>query len=223
LNAHVRLAAVGDVHESEEALERALWRIDDLACDGLLLTGDLGVPDRVLEVVDRHDPDYLWVPGNHDVPGNDHARNVDHRMARLGGLRVVGIGGSGPEHFGFPYEWEEVEIRRLVLPPADVLLSHSPPARTRIDTTARGVHAGSEAVRELALRHEGVLVCGHIHEASGIERLGQCLCVNVGSLGAPWAANRVALIDWGETTVAVSLLDLDREERREDSLLLRRR
>jgi len=81
------------------------------------------------------------------------------------------------------------------VPACDVLLCHCPPARTPLDRVyGRGVHVGSEAIRERALSHQGFLVCGHIHEAAGATQLGQCLCLNAGGLGRPFGKTQVGYI-----------------------------
>ncbi len=211
-----RLAIIGDVHAHTAHLTQVLTRLaDEPALDGLLMVGDLGAnllhgrrrdPSKlvayhqsardVLRQVEDFGRPFLWVPGNHDLPDLAGQGNVDRRRARIGGLSVVGIGGAGPDIFGFPYEWGEAEIRALSLPAADVLLSHAPPARTPLDWVPRaGKHVGSEAVRERALATRGFLVCGHIHESPGILQLGACLAMNVGGLGRPYAHPRVGFIE----------------------------
>jgi Icc-related predicted phosphoesterase len=57
-------------------------------------------------------------------------------------------------------------------------------------------HVGSEAVRERAARHDGVLVCGHIHESPSAVQIGRCLCLNVGGLGEPWGEAQVGFVTW---------------------------
>jgi hypothetical protein len=184
--------------------------------DGVLLVGDVGEPsvrpgrrdgaavraryvaavEDVLRRVRALGAPVLWVPGNHDLRDVAGEGNVDGRVAEVAGLRVHGIGGAGPGRFGFAYEWGEDEIRARPEPPCDVLLSHTPPARTALDVVPSGEHVGSEAIRERALRHRGVLVCGHIHEAPGLERLGDCLCFNVGGLGEPFGRAQVGFVAW---------------------------
>jgi Icc-related predicted phosphoesterase len=127
--------------------------------------------------------------------------NVDGTVASVAGIRIAGIGGSGPAHFGFPYEWDDDEIRGRVVPPHDVLLSHTPPRDTELDLTRwGGRHAGSAAVSERARVHDGVLVCGHIHEAAGAIQIGRCLCLNAGSLGEPFGQPQVAFVIHDPTT-----------------------
>ncbi len=197
-------------------LAQVLEWIDRRRPDGVLLVGDIGrglgrgqptesrfrryrkSVAEVLQAVRALELPILWVPGNHDWPtweASEWPGNVDHSVATIAGLRIAGIGGSGPHRFGFAYEWDEDDIRGRDIPACDVLLSHCPPARTRLDFVPNHrVHAGSEAVRELALSHRGFLVCGHIHESPSTEILGDCLCMNVGGLGYPFGRAQVGLI-----------------------------
>jgi len=209
------LAVVGDVHAAWPLLDRVLQRATEARADGILLVGDLGSHD--LSYVRRRTPErdarylasidelvrrveacgvpFAFVPGNHDLPDLAHARNADHRVLDVAGLRVAGIGGAGPGAFGFAYEWGEDEIRARPSPPCDVLLVHTPPARTALDRLAfRPEHVGSEAIRERALAHDGVLVCGHIHESPGVVQLGRCLCLNAGGLGAPFGRAQLGFV-----------------------------
>lgn len=215
----VVLAVVGDVHAHRRrdavvarlAAERAAGRLD-----GILLVGDLGWPDvrprrrddpetraRYLASVERVLGEFralgapvAWVPGNHDLPDVPGEGNADGRVLDVAGLRVHGIGGAGPERFGFAYEWSEDEIRARGEPACDVLLCHCPPLRTALDRVPSGEHVGSAAIRERAYRHRGVLVCGHIHESPGAARLGDCLCLNPGGLGEPYGKEQVGFVRW---------------------------
>ncbi len=211
----VRLAVIGDVHAHFPRLDRVLERIARERVDGVLLVGDLGShdlahavrrsPERdarylvsVEEVLRRArslDVPVLWVPGNHDLPHLAGEGNVDARLSLISGLRVAGIGGAGPARFGFCYEWSEDEVRGRSIPACDLILSHTPPARTGLDVVhGSGEHVGSEAIREIAERHDGALVCGHIHESPGSVQLGRCLCLNVGGLGAPFGRAQVGFV-----------------------------
>ncbi|MEC7947520.1 MAG: metallophosphoesterase, partial [Myxococcota bacterium] len=140
------------------------------------------------------DTSVLFVPGNHDPRDVSHPGNVDRRQRVLAGLRIVGLGGAGPDLFGLPYEWEEEEVDQLELPPWDVLLSHCPPRDTSLDALRGGPrHVGSAAVRRRAVSGSGLLVSGHIHESVSSEILGDTLCVNVGGLGEPHGKAQAAV------------------------------
>lgn len=224
------LAVIGDVHAHGERLRRVLDRIDQVDADAVLLVGDLACCGhvnqrtaatvrryrrqlrRVLAQVRERGRRMYFVPGNHDLPVIDEPENIDGRRVELGGLRITGIGGAGPDVFGFAYEWTDDQLRAREIPPADILLCHAPPRDTAIDLTAGGSHVGSMAIRELAQGMRGVMVCGHIHESPGMVRLGDCLCLNVGGLGAPHGRARVGFLHGLDRLVYE---DLDTGSRRE--------
>ena len=211
------LAVIGDIHANWPRLERVLERIAERRADGVLLVGDLGEPtprwrghddaartarylasvERILSTVGALGLPVAWVPGNHDLREVPGPGNCDGRVVLVAGLRVLGIGGAGPERFGFPYEWDEDDVRARPAPACDVILSHTPPARTPLDfVPTSSAHVGSEAVRERAQAHDGVLVCGHIHESPSAVQLGRCLCLNAGGLGEPWGRAQVGFVVW---------------------------
>ncbi len=202
--------------------------------DLVLLAGDLGQDppwDRALRRSRRaaHDDSVreivgdvaricgcpvAFVPGNHDlrdVVEDLDGTNVDGCAVELAGLRVVGLGGAGPSKFGFAYEWSE-EQAALALDRTfagasgrvDVFLSHTPPLGT-LDRTQRGVSVGSAAVRRFVVESRPRLfVCGHIHEAWGVDRLEGVPCINAGAYGEPYPQEIVWAVDWldGPTRIA---------------------
>ena len=72
-----------------------------------------------------------------------------------------------------------------------VLISHTPPRKTR-DRTIFGLRGGSFSIAEFVAKNAVALcIVGHIHEAFGTESLGNCIVVNTG----PFKKGRYALID----------------------------
>ncbi len=219
-------ACIGDVHGHLDRLERVVEWLVHKPVTAVLMVGDFthgpfnlprqelaSSPVRsALDVVGSLGVPVLFVPGNHDAPDQPLPGNIDGRTESIAGLRISGIGGSGPARFGFPYEWSEDDVRRRNTPPGDLLLSHTPPARTALDVVAgTGDHVGSEAIRELAERMSGVLVCGHIHEAVGVEQVDQCLCYNTGSLGEPYGTVQVGILEYEDTATPITLTHYDLE------------
>ena len=149
----------------------------------------------------------VFVPGNHDLPDPEHdvdGLNVDRRVVHVAGLRLAGFGGAGPTRFGFPYEWTEPEaqaaLERLLFARddrIDVLLCHGAPRDSKLDRTRDGRHVGSDAIRSWISRtRPRMFVCGHIHEAWGVERLDGVPCVNAGALGNPYGQEIAWVVDW---------------------------
>lgn len=210
------IACIGDLHGSRRRLEailRWLGASGRIPPDLVLLTGDFAgtTPsrpagqrelDRALRQLAPLGAPVVLVPGNHDEPSLNpgaeaRARNADRALLEVAGLRIFGLGGA-PTTIGLPYEWTDAELGRLEFPECEVLLTHTPPAGTRLDTLPDGTHAGSHVVRRVAEGQPVLLVCGHIHEAAGAQALGGSICYNAGSLGPPY----------GEAQVGVVRLDL---------------
>lgn len=220
------LGVLSDLHGNLASLKRVLTAFEAWPIQGFLAVGDIGKyghypieakaeddlhlasVSSMLSTIEATRLPFLWVPGNHDRPDLPFQGNADRRLCKIAGLRVFGIGGS-PLYSGWPYEWEEAEVRGLSLPPFDILLTHTPPAHTSLDRLRlSGRSVGSEAVREIALNHQGFLLCGHIHESVGSELLGDCLCLNVGSLGAPYARLQAGLLRRDQEGDHVAHIDL---------------
>ncbi len=73
-----------------------------------------------------------------------------------------------------------------------------------IAKTFNDVDLGSEAIREAIIKQKPrLLVCGHVHEASGIEKLANTTCINVASV----KDGRAAIIDI-EKSVTVEWIQL---------------
>ena len=239
-----RFAIIGDIHEETGRLQAVLahmQHVDDLA--GVLLVGDIAEAgmerfatehhtarwheqiDATLELIRTTvDVPLAWVPGNHDMRGYEgEPNNADGRVIVIAGVRIHGIGGAGPARFGFRYEWDEDDIRALpdpltnpAGPPPDILLCHAPPFDSGLDINHAGSKCGSVALRELAERHRGVLLCGHIHESGGVSRIGQCIGYNPGALqpgafGARLARAQYGLLDFDPAAghVRITHRDLD--------------
>jgi uncharacterized protein len=65
----------------------------------------------------------------------------------------------------------------------DIIVSHCPPLNC-LDQIKSGKHIGSPALRSHILKHQPVLVlCGHVHEAAGLEKIGRTLVVNSAGRG----------------------------------------
>lgn len=193
---------IGDLHDRTAGLER----IPGLAeAQGVIVTGDLtitgGVPQarRVLEAISAHNPRILAQIGNMDRAEitdwlEAQGRNLHTRVHELApDTLIMGVGGSPFTPFGTPSEfpesrfadWLEQMWRTARRYRRVVLVSHTPPRDTRCDRIYDGSHVGSTAVRDFLLECQpDVCLCGHIHEARSLDRLGRTLLVNPGPLSA---------------------------------------
>jgi len=171
-----RILHVSDAHCAAARLRRLLG---SEKYDIVAATGDFECVEAV-EALGEAGAPVVAVTGNLD------GLLVAERLRELGilldgglreeaGLVFAGVGGRDP--------LGDAE-RLLASPPrrVDVVLSHYPP-RGVLDVTHSGCHGGLEAVRRLVEEAGPRLVlCGHIHEARGVARLGGSLVVNAGPL-----------------------------------------
>ena len=192
--------AVGDIHDDAACFAR----IPELAqADGVIVTGDLTITggakqaELVMDVLWRHCP-VVWAQiGNMDRPEVDawlseKGCNLHARVQELTpDIALFGVGGSTFTPFGTPSEFPEVSFsewlnacwQRARLYPHTILVSHNPPKDTACDVIPGDVHVGSTAVREFLEEAQPELcLCGHIHEARAIDRVGRTLVVNPGAL-----------------------------------------
>jgi Icc-related predicted phosphoesterase len=194
----MRLLCVTDLHGEQRSLRCVL---DDAGpADAVLLGGDLthfGTPNQaeaLVAVTQAHCP-VVWA-----VAGNCDSAAIDERLAQLGvglfgrGVVYEGVGFCGlsamPPWQRHMYELTEEELRQALdagnaqaaRGKYQVVLSHAPPRDCRLDRTRSGEHVGSSALREfITHRQPSLVVCGHIHEARGIEQLGATTVVNCGT------------------------------------------
>lgn len=194
----MKLLCLTDLHGNASALQRILEDAGDT--DRFLLGGDIthfGTPDAAEALVSRArraGHDVLAVAGNCDSP------EIDQRLAELdAGLFSRGVIRDGVGFFGVSamppwtdrmYELTEEQIAKALVTgqfqvakaTRYVVLSHCPPRNTRLDLTHHGEHVGSTSLRSFIERFQPALVvCGHIHEARGVEDIGDTRVVNCGT------------------------------------------
>lgn len=193
----MRLLAAADVHSSLDRFSRILDAAGPI--DVILLAGDLTNfgsardAEAIVRMAGAEGARVLAVAGNCD------SASIDAHLAELGvslfrrGVAVDGVGFVGlsamPPWQRTMYHFSEKELadaletgrRQLAGAERLVVLSHCPPHDTRVDRTMFGRHFGSTALRAFVERVEPELVvCGHIHEARGVDRLGRTTVVNCG-------------------------------------------
>lgn len=205
------ILAISDLHGRHVALERIL--ADGGPCDVIALAGDLthfGSPpdvDRIAGLCRQHAGQVLAVAGNCD------SEAIARRLEELGigitgkgqiweGVGFQGLSGIPPWRPGM-YQFPEAELRETLESgyralngvQSHVLITHCPPRGSRADRIFLGCHVGSHAVREFIDKTRPTLViCGHVHEARGVEADETTVIVNCGH-GASGHYARITLSD----------------------------
>jgi Icc-related predicted phosphoesterase len=167
--------------------------------DLVLVLGDLttggglaGTRERI-EPLRSFYPELYAIPGNWERPEsiqwlNQEGLNIDARAVRFKGLLIFGLGGSIPTPFNTPNETTEEAFAKKLTACSEpqkgerlIVCSHNPPYGA-CDKVFLGRHVGSKSLRKFIDRRSPDLVlCGHIHEARGIEQIGSTVVINPGT------------------------------------------
>lgn len=202
----MKLLAFTDIHGSFEVVLKILASEPNFSA--VILGGDLttrGTVDGAREAVrkiQQFGKPVFAVAGNMDPVELDEAFDdlgigLNARGLMLDDIGLFGVSGSPFTPLHTPYEISEEEIslrahsgwKDVQAARATVFVPHAPPRDTAVDKISSGTHVGSLAVRRLIEQcHPTVVVCGHIHEARGIDSIGSSTIVNCGEAGRGYYA-----------------------------------
>ncbi len=194
----MKILAFADIHGASEKVEQILKQESDF--DAIIIGGDLTTNGTVkqaevaLRRFMRFGKPLFAVAGNMDRPETDEAFekigvSVNGRGMMLDQVGIFGVSAAPPTPFHTPYEITEDEIalrshsgwKDIQSAKTTIFVPHAPPFNTGVDTVPGGNHVGSTSVRRFIELHQpSVVVCGHIHEARGIDTLGNSTIVNCG-------------------------------------------
>lgn len=148
--------------------------------DLILSAGDLKAEYLSFLVTMANRP-LLYVPGNHDggyaQRPPEGCQCVDGKLVTVGGLRILGLGGSALYNGG-PHQYTEKQMRRRIdrlrlklalAGGVDIVLTHAPVRGFGDEDNM--THRGFEAFLPLLDKYRPrYLVHGHIHQRYGVNR-----------------------------------------------------
>ena len=204
----MKIVGLADIHGDVTALAGMAQALR--SADLVLLAGDLTqfgheeAATEILNAVTQYNGRVLAVRGNCDFPEVEtclagRGASLDGRAVVIEGMGFVGVGGSLPCPGHTPNEISEQEFAAALEQAASeipegvpiVLLVHQPPFGAAADRVGGNRHVGSRSVRSFIERHKPLAcLCGHIHEAVGVDAIDDCKIVNPG----PLRAGRYAVI-----------------------------
>lgn len=195
----MKILALSDFHGFLPSFYKVVEKADETEANLIVIAGDithfgdLEDAKKLLKILAKSGLDVLFVPGNCDPPSLasvkwDNPRCLHGRNVSVNGVRFLGVGGAlrGPFYTLFEVEEEEIEavLDACLEPEASenlILVSHNPPRDTKVDLTRLGLHVGSSSLRTFIEEYKPLCVlCGHIHEARGVDSLGSTVLVNPG-------------------------------------------
>jgi len=189
-----------DFHGSEEAFRDFASKAEETKAEILVICGDithfgsLQQAKSLLFLLARFRLPTYFVPGNCDPPSLatievEGARCIHGTYESYNDITFFGLGGGPISPFSTPFEMTEEEIadfltskaKRSLATRISILVSHTPPKDTKLDRIYSGANVGSEYVRKfIEERKPSAVFCGHIHEARGVDKIGDTILMNPG-------------------------------------------
>lgn len=203
----MKLLVISDLHAHNDVLDK----MDSLfeQADAVIFGGDFAEcfkPETGKEALERlcakHDSIFA-VLGNCDNIDfleelEEQDISVEKSLVFHEGLAFAGSGGG--TYFTGKTEFERTEdeclsdfdiVKNSVEQSGDsslwnslILISHNPPVGEKLDSFDGVHHVGSQKFTDFIKENKPLaVVCGHIHEGVGIEKFGDTVVINPGSLG----------------------------------------
>jgi len=189
-----------DFHGSSYAFQKVAAKSKQLEVDILVVCGDItnfGTAKQAKELLSNLKELNLpvfFVPGNCDLPSvleieTENCSNIHGKCVEISEYFFIGIGGSPLSPLQTPLEFPEEDISDMLEVAVPkclqnkklILVSHTPPFNTEVDLAFNGEHIGSRSVRNFVEKYRPLAVfCGHVHEARGIDKIGDTIVVNPG-------------------------------------------
>lgn len=194
----MKLFAISDIHGATKPIEAAAPLIS--AADWIVISGDIthtksrAEAADVIACLEQYSIRILAVHGNWDrIEVKDFLEEKGYSLHGKGRILdeigFFGMGGSSPTPVKTATVYTEEEIALTLRTGYEkvreasqvVLISHVPPRRVR-DRSFIGLRGGSHSVKAFLEENPiSLCLCGHIHEAAGIERFQNTLVANTGS------------------------------------------
>jgi Icc-related predicted phosphoesterase len=199
----MNILAISDLHGStHNALNNYL---NENKIDLIVIAGDIThfgpaeLAEDILNQISSHEIPVVAIPGNCDPQGissqldNSKAINIHGKSTAIKNVGICGFGGSNLTPFDTPLEFGEIEIfeelNKIMVEMKDqdikILVTHAPPLNTNADKLPNGDHVGSESIRKIIEEYNpDINICGHIHEAQSIDKIGETVILNPGQFTA---------------------------------------
>lgn len=195
----MKILAASDIHGDTKLARSLATKAEKEKVDLVILCGDLTYAESsttgIVGPFVKKKKKVILIPGNHETLATADflaelygATNLHGYSIKIGG---VGLFGCGSANIG-PFSLDDKEIyevlkngyNRLRGTKKKIMITHVHPADTLIGKLTKHFE-GSTAVKKAVLSFKpDILLCGHVHEAEGIEeKLGKTKVINVGRSG----------------------------------------
>lgn len=196
----MKIFAAGDIHGDTTLAQRLAQRAADDNAELVILCGDITFfdtsTDNLLGPFKNAGLKVLLIPGNHEgIATTDFLaelydiRNLHGYSVKYKDIGIFGAGGStqvGPSPVVDEDEMFDLlkkGFERIRYLPKKIMVTHEHPSGSKMEFNK--MFQGSGSIRKAIDEFKpDLLLCGHIHEAEGIEeKLGDTTVINVGKEG----------------------------------------
>ena len=195
----MKILAASDIHGDSEAVNKLADKADKEKVDLVILCGDLTrleqSTDGLINPFVSKNQKVLLIPGNHDTNATVDFLAEFYGVKNLHGYSVkydeVGIFGCGGANIGLNkitdgelFNVLSMGFERIAYLKKKIMVTHAHPSDSLAENFSKFVPGSQGVNRAIKTLKPDLLLCGHVHEAEGIEdKIGDTKVINVGKSG----------------------------------------
>jgi Icc-related predicted phosphoesterase len=197
-NQKTKILAAGDFHSDRNIAQKLALVAEKEDVDLVILNGDIVEEDKTEGIIGpfvAKNKKIIIIPGNHESIATADFLAELYKITNLHSyyikFRDVGFFGCGGADIGLTqltedeiYETLKKSFEKIKDMPKKVMVTHVHPAGTHMENFSQFVKGSIGVRRAIEAFNPDILICGHVHEAEGIEELvGNTRVFNVGKKG----------------------------------------
>ena len=195
----MKILAAGCLHSNSDLIERLAVQAEEENVDLVVLAGDLTFgeesTDNIIGPFVSRNRKVALIPGNHETTATADFLAERYGVANLHGYGLnhgeVGLFGCGGANVGL-FQLTEDEIfshlkkshKYVEEAKKRIMVTHVHPAESMMEQFSNLVKGSTGVTRAIDAFKPDILLCSHVHEASGLEEtIGRTRVVNVSKTG----------------------------------------
>ncbi len=194
----MKILAAGDFHGDRIKAKKLADLAEKENVDLIILNGDIVEEENVEGIVGHFaskNKRLLLIPGNHETNATMdflakvyNAKNLHMSFVNYDGIGIVGVGGANVGLTQLDDEEFFNSIKKGVYytknSKTKIWVTHIHPADTKMERFSNFVTGSSGLKQAIDKFQPDLVICGHVHEAEGIEeKIGKTTVLNVGRNG----------------------------------------
>lgn len=194
----MKILAAGDFHGRKDLAEKLAEQAEQEKVDLVILNGDIvdeESPEGIIGPFVKRNKKVILIPGNHESIATADFLAELYGVTNLHGyyikLKDVGIFGCGGAQVGLTsltdkemYDMLKKGFEKVKDLKTKIMVTHVHPADTTMEKFSQWVQGSKGLKRAIDSLQPDLVICGHVHEAEGIEeKVGKSTVINVGKKG----------------------------------------